>query len=84
MEPSKAKTKTAAGKAGRGKGGKEDRKEEARPDQLHVLNEEFAQAIIFKRNELMQEECGGGDVDPARRRDLEERATKAIMEHYFE
>ena len=33
---------------------REDKKEEALADQLHVLNEEFAQAIIFKRNELLE------------------------------
>lgn len=32
---------------------KEEKKDDGRADQLHILNEEFAQAIIFKKNELM-------------------------------
>ena len=36
-------------------GANEEQKVDGLADELHVLNEEFAQAIIFKRNELMAE-----------------------------
>ena len=42
---------------------REEKKEEALADQLHVLNEEFAQAIIFKRNELLEAGAGEGRGD---------------------
>ena len=35
---------------------REEKKDEGLADSLHVLNEEFAQAIIFKRNELMNKD----------------------------
>lgn len=59
---------------------REEKKDEAQADQLHVLNEEFAQAIIFKRNELLERENGKSKDGP---NDIYDQATKEIMQEYF-
>ena len=60
---------------------REEKKEEAQADQLHVLNEEFAQAIIFKRNELLEQDRNKSKED--RPNDIYDQATKEIMQEYF-
>ena len=60
---------------------REEKKDEALADQLHVLNEEFAQAIIFKRNELLERENSKSKEDKPN--DIYDQATKEIMQEYF-
>ena len=60
---------------------REEKKDEALADQLHVLNEEFAQAIIFKRNELLERDNSKSGADKPN--DIYDQATKEIMQEDF-
>lgn len=58
------------------------------PDKLQVLNEEFAQAIIFKRNQIMKDDEDDdrktGQTAEEKKGTPIERATRKVMQEYFD